>query len=158
MFLLIVKDLILIITILYSPYLQSLIAKKAIEYFANTYNIELSVGEVYLKIPNQIVFSDIVMKDSCSNVLLSADGLDATVDRFSIRNNFLLLSEVNLKSPLINVYVDENGNANYSYILDKFASEDTTSLDLNLICRKLSITNGHLKYLDKRYDNTASSF
>lgn len=158
LFLLIVKDLILIITILYSPYLQSLIAKKAIEYFANTYNIELSVGKVYLKIPNQIVFSDIVMKDSCSNVLLSADGLDATVDRFSIRNNFLLLSEVNLKSPLINVYVDENGNANYSYILDKFASEDTTSLDLNLICRQLSITNGHLKYLDKRYDNTASSF
>ncbi len=158
LFLLIIKDLILVIIILNSPYLQSLIAKKAIEYFSNAYNIELSVGEVYLKIPNQIVLSDISMKDSCGNVLLSADDLNATVDRISFKNNFLLLSEVNLKSPLINVYVDENGNANYNYILDKFATDDTTSLDFNIICRKVSITNGHLKYLDKRYDNTASTF
>lgn len=158
LFLLIIKDLILVIIILNSPYLQSLIAKKAIEYFANAYNIELSVGEVYLKIPNQIVLSDISMKDSCGNVLLSAADLNATVDKISFKNNFLLLSEINLKSPLINVSVDENGNANYNYILDKFATDDTTSLDFNVICRKVSITNGHLKYLDKRYDNTASTF
>lgn len=158
MFLLIIKDLILIIAILNSSFLQSLIAKKAIEYFANTYNIELSVGDVYLKIPNKIVLSDVEMKDSLGNTLLSADNLDASIEKFSITNNFLLLSEINLNEPLINVTIDEKGVANYSYILEKFASSDTTPLDFNLICRKLSITNGHLKYLDKRYDNTASTF
>ena len=76
----------LVIIILNSPYLQSLIAKKAIEYFSNAYNIELSVGEVYLKIPNQIVLSDISMKDSCGNVMLSAAYLNATVDRISFKN------------------------------------------------------------------------
>ena len=158
LFLLIIKDLILIIAILNSSYLQSQIAQKAIEYFANAYNIELSVGEVYLKIPNKIVLSDIEMKDSCGNILLSADDLNASVEKFSFRNNFLFLSEINLNSPLINACIDENGNANYTYILDKFASDDTTSLDFNIICEKVSITNGYLKYYDKRYDNTASSF
>lgn len=155
---LIVKDLILLITILYSPYLQSFIARKCIDYFANAYNIELSVGDVYIKIPNQLVLSDIEMKDSCGNELLSAENLDATIEKISFRNSFLLLSEVNLNGPLINVIVDEKGTANYSYILDKFATEDSTNLDFNVICKKVSITNGHLKYLDKRHDNTASSF
>ena len=158
MFLLIVKDLILIIAILNSSFLQSLIAKKAIEYFANTYNIELSIGNVYLKIPNKIVLSDVEMKDSLGNMLLSADNLNASIEKISITNNFLVLSEINLNEPLINVTIDEKGVANYSYILDKFASNDTTPLDLNLICRKLSITNGRLKYLDKRYDNSSDSF
>ncbi len=153
-----IKDLIILITILYSPYLQSFIARNCIDFFAKKYNIELSVGEVYIKIPNQIVLSDIEMKDSCGNMLLSADNLDATIEKISFKNNFLLLSETNLNNPLINVIVDENGTANYSYILDKFATEDTSSFDFNVICKKLSITNGHLKYLDKRYDNSASSF
>ncbi|MBR5983286.1 MAG: translocation/assembly module TamB [Bacteroidales bacterium] len=150
--------MILFITILYSPYLQSFIARKCIDFFAKKYNIELSVGDVYIKIPNQIVLTDIEMKDSCGNELLSAENLDASIERISFKNNFIFLSEINLNSPLINVIVDEKGTANYSYILDKFALEDTTSLDFNVICKKLSITNGHLKYLDKRYDNTASSF
>jgi len=67
LFLLIVKDLILIITVLNSPFLQSLIAKKCIDFFANAYKIELSVGDVYLKIPNNVVLSDVIMKDSEEN-------------------------------------------------------------------------------------------
>ena len=111
MFLLIVKDLILLIVILNSPYLQSLIAKKCIEFFADHYNIELTVGDVYLKIPNKVVLYDVEMKDSCGNMLLSADDMEASVERFSIRKNFLLLSEVKLDKPYINASIDQHGNA-----------------------------------------------
>ena len=158
LFLLIVKDLIVIIAILNSPFLQSLIAKKCIEFFANAYNIELTVGDVYLKIPNQIVLYDVEMKDSCGNMLLSADDMEASVERFSIRKNFIVLSEVKLDKPYIHADIDQYGNANYDYILRKFAFEDTTSLDFNVICHKFTIVNGHLKYTDKRYGNTASAF
>ncbi len=158
LFLLIVKDLIVIIAILNSPFLQSLIAKKCIEFFANAYNIELTVGDVYLKIPNQIVLYDVEMKDSCGNMLLSADDMEASVERFSIRKNFIVLSEVKLDKPYIHANIDQYGNANYDYILRKFAFEDTTSVDFNVICHKLTIVNGHLKYTDKRYGNTASAF
>ncbi|MBR3947678.1 MAG: translocation/assembly module TamB [Bacteroidales bacterium] len=158
MFLLIVKDLILLIVILNSPYLQSLIAKKCIEFFADHYNIELTVGDVYLKIPNKVVLYDVEMKDSCGNMLLSADDMEASVERFSIRKNFLLLSEVKLDKPYINASIDQHGNANYEYILRKFASDDTTSIDFNVICRKFTIANGHLKYSDQRYGSTAALF
>ncbi len=158
MFLLIVKDLILLIVILNSPYLQSLIAKKCIEFFADHYNIELTVGDVYLKIPNKVVLYDVEMKDSCGNMLLSADDMEASVERFSIRKNFLLLSEVKLDKPYINASIDQHGNANYEYILRKFASDDTSSIDFNVICRKFTIANGHLKYSDQRYRSTAALF
>ncbi|MBO7571201.1 MAG: translocation/assembly module TamB [Bacteroidales bacterium] len=158
LFLLIVKDLILIIAILNSPYLQGLIAKKCIEFFADNYNIELSIGNVYLKIPDEIVLSDIEMKDSCGNVLLSANDLGASVERISFKNNFLVLSEIMLSNPYINATIDEKGNANYDYILKKFASDEPTNWDFNVICKKVSIENGHLKYIDKRYDNSAATF
>ena len=158
LFLLIVKDLILIIAILNSPYLQSLIAKKCIEFFADHYQIELTVGDVYLKIPNKVILYDVEMKDSCGNMLLSADDMEASVESFSIRKNFLMLSEVKLDKPYINASIDKHGNANYDYILRKFASEDPTDFDFNVICRKLTVNNGHLKYSDQRYDRTTAAF
>jgi len=148
----------IIIAIINSPYLQSLIAKKCIEFFAEAYKIELSVGDVYLKIPNKVVLTDVEMKDSCGNDLLSAYEMEAAVETFSIRNNFLALSEVKLDNPYINAQVDKQGNSNYEYILRKFASDDTTSIDFNVICKKLSIANGHLKYTDLRYENVSSAF
>lgn len=158
LFLLIIKDVAIIIIFLNSSFLQSYIAKKCIEFFAKRYNIELTVGDVYLKIPNKIILSDVEMRDSCGNMLLSADDLDATLEDFSLRHKLLVFSEVKLNSPLINVTVDEQGNANYDYILNKFASEDTTEFEINVICKKFSIENGHLKYLDKRQDNTSNLF
>lgn len=158
LFLLIIKNLILVVVLLNSPYLQSRIAEKCIDFFADTYNIELSVGEVYLKIPNQIVLSDVEMKDSCGNRLVAADEMKAYVEDFSFRNNFLLLSEVKLTKPEINVVIDENGTANYDYILRKFDTNDTTSTDINIICKKTTIENGHLKYVDRRANNDASTF
>lgn len=153
----IIKDLAIIIAILYTPWLQSFIARKCIDYFANEYNIELSVGDAYFKMPNKVVLSDIEMKDSCGNMLLSAVNLDASIETISFEKEYLALSEINLNSPHINVIINENGTANYSYILNKFASEDTMP-DFSVVCKKLSITNGHLKYLDERHDNTGSSF
>lgn len=158
LFLLIIKDLAIIVAIVNLPYLQSLIAEKCIDYFADTYNIELSVGDVYLKIPNQIVLGDVEMKDSCGNQLVAAREMKAYVEDFSFRNNFLMLSEVKLINPAINVIVDENGTANYDYILRKFETDDTTPTNINIICKKTTVENGHLKYIDKRADNNASTF
>ncbi len=158
LFLLIIKNLIIITIVLSSTRLQSYIAEKCIEFFADAYKIELSVGGVYLEIPNKVVLTDVEMKDSCGNNLLSADEFGASIKDFSLRNNFIILSEINLNKPLINANIDENGVGNYEYVLRKFATTDTSKININLICEKLTIDNGNLKFYDKRIVKTTNSF
>ncbi|MCF0206507.1 MAG: hypothetical protein HUK15_03670, partial [Bacteroidales bacterium] len=135
-----------------------MIAKKCIDFFADRYNISLTVGDVYLKIPNEVVLCDVEMLDSCGNMLLSANDFKAYVGDFSIRRNFVLLSEVELNNPFINAYIDENGVGNYEYFLNKLPETDSTDININLMCKKIRICNGRLKFRDERDLGNESAF
>ncbi len=153
MCLLLVRDIILLLIIGNSPFLQSFLAKQTIAFFANHYDIELSVDKVYLKFPNEIVLNEIQMLDSIGDTILVSHEVSAYISKVKILDNELYLDKISIINPTIHADVDTNGVANYEYILNKFASEDTDTTEsakFEIYCNNFEIINANLKYRDRR--------
>lgn len=156
-FLLFVKNIILISIIAYSPRVQSFLANNITKFLVKKYEIDLSVERLYLKIPNKIILTNIYLNDSTGNELLSTDEINISISAIRIFKGELHLDEVRLLKPNINVKIDTNGVANYTYVFNKFLSEEdndtTSSSNFDIFCEKFSIVNANFKYNDLRNIN-----
>ena len=150
---LLLRDILLLVIISNSAFLQSFLTKQTIAFFARHYDIELTVDNVYVKLPNTIVLNDICMMDSIGDTLIVSQEISANISAIKIWDNQLYLDKILINEPLINVCVDTNGVANYEYILNKFTSEDTDTTEstkFEIFCNNFEILNARLKYRDLR--------
>ena len=70
MFLILIKNIILAVILVNSAFLQSYLTQQTIKFFANHYEIELKVNNVYIKLPNKIILTEIEMLDANGDTLL----------------------------------------------------------------------------------------
>ncbi len=153
MFMIFIKNIILAIILVNSAFMQSYLTKQTIIFFADHYEIDLKVDNVYIKLPNKIVFSKIGLMDANGDTLLLTEELSAKIASIKIFDSELYIHHINLLDPQINIIVDTNGVGNYKYILDKFTSEkaDTiASKGFDIFCNNFEITNADLSYIDLR--------
>lgn len=159
--LLIIRNLILLIIFLNSSYLQSQLTKITINFFAESYNINLKIENVYVKFPKTIVLQDVQLMDSTGDTLVYSGEINADISLIRLFERKLYLNTISLIDPAINIAIDSTGNSNYAYILGKFVSNDndtTPSRGFDLFCNSFDIVNASMKYTDARFDETPGEF
>ncbi len=103
----------------------------------------VSVGLENLKISGQKEFDKID--------LITADRFDLALDFWSVWNggNPLKINGINIEKPVLNVYVLENGKANYDITKP---SDETESSDFSINLNEYSISDGAIHYEDRGMD------
>lgn len=160
-FLLILRDMTLLFILINSPALQSFLTKKTVEFFADQYQIDIKLENVYFKLPNTLVISGVELRDSIGDSLIYSGEINAEISKVLIFERKLYLEKITIKNPAINVNIDSSGTANYEYILRKFESEDTdttASKGFDVYCNNFEITNAGLSYRDSRDTQSSGEF
>ncbi len=160
---LIIKNIILIVFLINSGLFQSKLTKLVIDYFAHHYNIQLEVGNVYVKLPKTIVLQDIILLDEQKDTLVFSGEINVKIASILIFDNKLYLDKISLINPYINVKVDSAGVENYKFLLEKFSTEKEEqkadeSTEFSIFCNNFEIVNAHLKYKDFRTPSLSDGF
>lgn len=161
MFLIFIKNIALVFLIANSPYIQSYIAKQAIEYAAYHYDIDMEIEKVYLKFPNTLVFTNVHVLDSTQDTIFSMNELNTKISEIKYFDRQIYVDQIQFVEPYINIVVDTNGVANYYYFVNKFTSEDedtTPSEGFDVFLNNFEIIDAHIKYTDKRKIANLESF
>ncbi|MDD2635877.1 MAG: translocation/assembly module TamB [Bacteroidales bacterium] len=127
--------------------------KQTVKFFANHYDIHLTIDNVYVKLPNKLVFSKIKLTDENNDTLLVTKEICAEISSIKILNSELYLNNIILLDPQINIILDTNGVGNYEYILNKFTSkktDTTSSKGFNIFCNNFEIINAEASFRDLR--------
>ncbi len=142
--------------------MQSFLTQKTIEFFSDRYDIDLKLGNVYVKLPNTIVFSDVELRDSVGDTLIYSAIINAEISSLKLFERKIYLDKIIIQDPVINIRTDSAGRSNYSYILDKFTSDttDTTSSSksFDIFCNNFEINNACFRYRDIRYPENNEIF
>jgi len=134
--------------------LQSYLTEKVIEFFADTYEINLKIDNIHVEFPNSIVLSGVQLCDSIGDTLVYSGEINAKLSSIKFFEREVYLDRISLIDPLINIWVDSTGTSNYSYIVNKFTSEDTDttpSKSFDVFCNEFEIVNATFRYRDFRY-------
>lgn len=113
---------------------------------------EISIDELRLSLFNRVSLKGTYIEDQSQDTLIYAKELTANLDLWKLLNSELLITGISLDDFVINVnQKDSASNFNFQFIIDAFASSDTTEQDttsssLNIILKDIDIRNGRLSY------------
>lgn len=158
---LIIRDFIILVIFLNSSFLQSYLTKQIIIFFSDAYDINLSVENVYIKLPNTIALSGVYVKDSIGDTLVYSEEINLKISAVKFFDKKLYIDQISLNKPFINIIIDTAGNSNYQYILNKFISEDkdtSKTQSFDIFCNKFEILNARFNYKDLRYPENQDGF
>lgn len=117
-------------------------------------NTEVSVGRVYLGLPDNVVIDDVLVYDQQHKKMLQSDRLTADVEIWSlIKDKKVRINSIGLYSMTVDIYKmaadgTEPQKYNFQFVADAFASEDTTHTPLDLKIKDVTIRRGNIHYAD----------
>ncbi|MDO4802056.1 MAG: hypothetical protein Q4A15_07810, partial [Prevotellaceae bacterium] len=121
-------------------------------------NTEVSVGPVYLGLPNKAVVDDVLIYDQQHKKMLQSDRLSANIEIWplikdkKVRVNSIEFYGLNADIYKIAANRIEPQKYNFQFIAEAFASEDTTHTPLDLKIKDFTIRRGNIHYDDLRND------
>jgi hypothetical protein len=140
---------------------QSYLLKQTVRFFANRYDIHLSVGDMEVKLPNRIILENVYVGDVNRDTLLHTKTIEAHVSAIKLRKKRLYMSRVLLDKPIIYVEQDSSGTFNFQYILDRFASgekKEPSAETLDLFVEEFAFRDADISYKDAPWETTPGFF
>lgn len=113
---------------LISPPGKRFVRDKALVFLRGKLKTEINIGEVVYSLPKMVGLKDVLIKDQQNDTLLSAHLLKVDIDLLKLLNNKVSVNDLVLENVHANVYRNKpDTNFNFTYIIDAFASKDTTA-------------------------------
>jgi hypothetical protein len=106
---------------------QTYLGKKAAIYLSSELNARIEIGSIDIEFLKKIVLEDVYIEDLHHDTLLYAKKLKISIDELDFEKHHLYVGEVillNTTASLVKYHSDED--LNLQFILDAFASHDTT--------------------------------
>lgn len=130
------------------PYVQNKVKDYAVHLLSESLDTRVKIGEVRLRWFLNLSALDIQVDDRQGRALLRVVEARVNVSRLRWRDKEMTVQELRLLEPAFNLYVDKDSSAsNLQFILDHFASEDTSaSAPWAISVVSLEITNGAFIY------------
>lgn len=125
-----------IVTLVQIPSTQKEIGNQLADALGNELNTEVHVGNVSLGFLNRLIIDDVLIRDQQQQEMLRIGRLSAKISLLALVSGRIDISSIqmfNARAMLIKP--DADTPANYQFIIDTFASNDTTShtpLDLHI--------------------------
>ena len=130
--------------------IQHRLARHITNTLQQTVGVPVEIGNVRLNLPNNIIIDSLLIKDQSQETLANLPRIAANFDILPfIRNGKINIHTITLSHPDIRIYRQvPEAPLNIQFLLEKFASSDTTSnKSMPEICiKQIHIHDGHLRY------------
>lgn len=139
----------LIITGLYATFQSRVVQNWLIDKVASSLSertgAEISIGHVNVAWFSKLVFNDLYVGDQSQDTLFYMEQLVTDIDTLSIRNKRIVLKDIFLSQPQINIKKLDSLNYNFSFLINRHPPDSVKSI-WTLNCSKISIKDGMLLY------------
>lgn len=140
--------------ILQSSEVQTYLTNKVSKYFLEKYNAKLTVKKIDITFLNRVVFHDVYIEDTKKDTLVFLKDFEAHLLRYDFEKNWVYLDKIVVDNVYANLYEDSAKVMNFQFLLDAFASNDSTpkdtaKSDLKIFCQNFDIKNTRFSY--KKY-------
>ena len=134
------------------PPVQERLGSRVAAMLAKKLDTEVNIGRIDLGLFNRIIVDDVLIKDQADSTLLKVNRLSARIELLPLLNGRVSISSAQLFGAQAHVYkADSVAPLNMQFVLDAFASNDTTSQSgLDLRINSLIIRHSSARY--DRYD------
>ncbi|MDR2954035.1 MAG: translocation/assembly module TamB [Prevotella sp.] len=144
---------VLLFVLLSIPSVQQKAADFAVGILKDKLKTEISIDEVRLKLFNHVTLHGIYIEDQARDTLLYANYLDVTLSPWEfIKSSKLQITGIDIDDFFINVNKQDSiSDFNFQFVINAFASTDTTSTDttksaLTVVIEDINLKNGRLNY------------
>ena len=117
----------------YIPAVQQWMGSLAASALKELWDWDISIERIRFGLLNRVIIDDINLKDKNDSTMLHASRLAAKIDVLPLFEGRISIANAQLFGTQAHLYqAEQNGEPNFQFILDTFASKDTTSKPLNL--------------------------
>lgn len=138
-----------IIILLNIPSIQQGLSVIVSEQLSNLLKTEVSIKNVNIGLLNRIILDDVNIDDLNGNTLFNASRMSAKFSIQSLLQGKIVINNIQLYQMQLNLQkVDSISKPNYQFLVETFASNDTTSNknNLNLRINAILIRHGQISY------------
>lgn len=135
------------------PFVQEKVTDFAVKELKTKLKTEIAIDELRLSLFNHVSLKGVYLEDQSKDTLLYAQSLEASLSPLElIKNGKLAITSITLDDFVINVnQQDSISDFNFQFIIDAFASKDTTQTDttkssLLIVIEDIDIKRGRLNY------------
>lgn len=153
LFTIVVVAIISLIWLLKQPFSQTYLAQKAMQYVADTYGVQASVGKVRIQFLNRVSIDTLFIADKQADTLLYFNNLDIEIAFWSLLNPKLVANSIILNGAVVNLYRNKEQTAfNYEFLTTPDTPSPPTSLNdtlpLWLHVQNIQLNQIRLRYAD----------
>lgn len=139
---------------------QNIIVSKAVTFIEGKIGTEVSIDKLYLTYTGDLSLEGFYVEDQKGDSLVYSDNLQVSVALMPLINGTKIhIRDIDWSGLMANVHKDSLGTFNFDYIIDAFASADSTTVDSTaspeFILDALAFNNFRLKYDDRQQDIVA---
>ena len=141
--------------------IQTAAVRLATDELSRGLNTQVSIGSVQYDFPMRITLKDIYIEDQQQDTLLYIKDFYTRFSPLALRNQHLRFPAIELDTIRANIYQLPSGDYNYQFLIDAFASQDTTKFlidafasqdtttkpfNLHVELRHIKLANAHLTF------------
>lgn len=119
--------LLIILILLRIPAVQTKIAKVVVGFVENKTNTTINIDKVAINFIDHVKIKGLYVEDEMQDTLVYAQDLSVDVSIFKLLSKQIVLEEIYLNKPVIHINENDSGVFNFQYLIDAFASKDTTT-------------------------------
>lgn len=137
----------------YNSSFQTLLVKKYINSLSKKIGNNITVGSVDVSLFNKLILTDLYVEDLHQDTLLYAKRLIVDIEEFSLKEKKIRLHNIDLNHTYFNLkkYKNEEGT-NLSFIINHFATTDTTKSDWLFAINSLELNEARFNYNDENFE------
>ncbi len=143
------------------PYFQKKISETASKELHDKLGVNVSIGNVDFELFNKIILKDLYLEDQSGDTLFQAKRVGAGFELLPLLKGRLRFETVQLFSFQLNLNKETvDSPLNLQFVLDAFASRDTTKKDtkIDLQIKRLNLRRGNFSYRIKNELETPYKF
>lgn len=142
-----------IVTTSKSSRFQTYLITYYLESLSNQLKTEISVEKVDVSFFTGVTLNKLFVRDLHQDTLAYIDELNVDIKTFSLSSKKIIIDDVVLNNAYINIVkYKEDSTLNFQFIVDHFASDDTTSSDWLFKLNEVHFKNSKLAYNDYDYE------
>ncbi len=144
--------LILILFLVRSSTVQTFLAQKATSYFSKEWKTNVKIDRISIIWLDEIVLDGVYLEDQQGDTLVNVGSLFVNIESINPNKSIFVIDEITLENGNVKVNrANPDGAYNYAFISDYFkSSSPKQQTELDLLIRKVRLTNVNLKYDDFR--------
>lgn len=142
---------VLIYCLLLIPSVQQRVLQFALDKIRTKIKTEVSIDRIQLRLFNHVELQGVYLEDKKGDTLLYAKEFSTDIDAWKLLRNQVLIKNISLTDFALNIHRKDSASAyNYQFLIDAFASSDTTKKKsgepMQVSMERVKLRKGRLSY------------